>query len=430
MDLLNGNIRKIYNKYLIPAIGGTLVIAAYSFVDTIAIGQGVGPNGAAACALTTIIFGLATFLGLLPGMGGAVLMSEAKGSGEIRKANSYFTASCIVLAVLTIPVWLGCIFYQEEIYRLFGCNDEVMPYVIDYNTIVCITLPSFIICNFLTCFIRNDGAPNLVLWASIVGAIVNIVGDWLFVFPMQMGMFGAALATVLGSLIQLVMMVGYFFTKRCSIRFKRVQNLIDSAGKIIVNGFGAGFTQITILIFMFVINNQIMKYSGVAMLALYGIINSIASLYANVFCGVGQAVQPIASINYGAGNRDRCWEVYRLGFRTTVILGVIFSALGLFFPVQTIQFFTKTTPEMLELAPFVVRTYCASFLFLGLNIYLSVYFQSVLEARKSTVIGILRGVVVNCTFIYLFPLFWGADGIWIAIPAAETLVLALVSCQQ
>ena len=136
MDLLNDNVKKLYWKFLVPSIGGAMVVSLYNFVDTIAIGQGVGPNGTAACAVFLPLFWIAEFIGLLCGIGGSVLMSEARGSGDEEKGNAYFTAALIFCALLTGIAWIASILWKEPLFRFFGADDVIMPYALKYGSLI------------------------------------------------------------------------------------------------------------------------------------------------------------------------------------------------------------------------------------------------------------------------------------------------------
>lgn len=424
LDLINDNLKRLFYKFLIPAIGGALVVAAYSFVDTIAIGQGVGADGTAACAVFLSVFCIADFIGIVCGIGGSVLLSKAKGGGQNEKANAYYSASFLLVALLTVLTWVALLFFQEPLYRLFGADETLLPYVMEYGNTLVLAFPAFVLLAFLPSFLRNDGAPNLVIVASLIGAAINIIGDWLFVFPLQMGMFGAALATVLGCLIQVVIMVSYLFTKRCSLKFVKPYRIATAFRKIVTNGFGTGFSSLAVIAVTFVANNQIMKYADTAALAVYGMIGTVSTLFIHVFSGVGQAAQPIASSGYGAGKPERYWGVYGLGMKNVLCLGVIFAAICMLLPGQITALFIKTTPEVMEIAPFILRTYAISFIPLGISTFLSVYLQSIMRSKPATMIAVMRGIVVNCALLYLLPLVFDAAGIWFAFAAAEIMVAA------
>ena len=199
-ELLTEKTGKLYIRYLIPSMGGALATSVYSFVDTIAVGQSCGPLGAAAIAVINPLFALACFVGLLVGIGSSVLMSKAKGAGERDKSDRIFTSSLILLALLGILAWAFTCIFLRPILAFCGADDEIMPYAVDYMIPIAIGLPLFMVNTFLAPVIRYDERPGLVLKAVLTGGCLNIFGDWFFVFPLGMGMFGAGLATALGAL--------------------------------------------------------------------------------------------------------------------------------------------------------------------------------------------------------------------------------------
>ncbi len=277
MDLLKDNPKKLFYKYLIPAISGAIAIAAYSFVDTIAIGQGVGPDGMAACAVVLPIFSIAHFLSLLCGVGGSVLMSQARGKGNKEKGDAYFTASILFVGIVTTVIWVLGMIFQEPLYRLCGADDVLLPYAIEYGAWIFTLFPSFVLVPFLGYFIRTDGSPKIVMIVTLIGGVVNIIGDWLFVFPLDMGMRGAAIATVLGSMIQTVLLIGYILLGKTQLKLAKPYNWLTAIKKSSIIGFGAGVSQIAVIVMTFVINNQIMKYADSAALAVYGMLSTIHS---------------------------------------------------------------------------------------------------------------------------------------------------------
>ena len=199
MNFLTSDVRKLYKKFLFASMGSALVMSIYSFVDTIAIGQSEGTVGAAAFAVITPLYGILVFLSILCGIGGSVLMSNAKGEGNEEKGNACFTVSVLVIVALTAAFWPLFMLFHEQIFTFFGADEKIMPKVMEYAEWIIRFFPVFIAPTFISAFIRNDGVPTLAMVAVIIGGCVNMFGDWFLVFPLGMGMKGAAIATVLGT---------------------------------------------------------------------------------------------------------------------------------------------------------------------------------------------------------------------------------------
>ncbi len=425
MDLLKGNIRKLFIKFLIPAISSAIAVAAYSLIDTIAIGQGVGADGTAACAILLPVFSIASFIGLLCGIGGCVLRSQAKGEGNEEKGNAYFTAATVLVGIITVIVWITGNLIQEDFYRLCGADEILMPYSLEYGSWIFACLPSFVLTTFLGAFIRTDGSPRFVMYCTLIGGVVNVVGDWLFVFPLKMGMAGAAIATVLGSAIQSILLIAFILCKKTSLKVVRPYKWLSAIKKIITVGFGSGIGSLSLIAISFIANNQIMKYCGAPALALYGVLGTVSALFLSIFSGVGQAAQPIVSENYGAGNLKRCWEAEGLGMKTSLLFGTIFTILCIVFPIQITGIFMKMTPEVAEITPYILRVYSLSFVPLAINTFAIYYLQSVAHSKMASVISLSRGLVLNGIFLYVFPAFMGRNGIWWAVFFTEALTTAI-----
>lgn len=421
MNLLNDDIQRLFFKFLIPSICGTIVVALYGFVDTIAMGQSAGPNGSAANAVIVPIFSMANFLGILCGIGTSVLMSRAKGAGKTEKANAYYTASLFFTGVIVTAVWVLLLLFRDPVYRILGASDILLPYVKDYGDLTIAVFPLYALLPYLSCMLRNDNNPGLVMTATLAGAVINIFGDWYFVFPLGMGIFGAALATALGAFVQVIIMASHFFTKKCTMKLERPHRIIPAVRNICINGFGASFSLLAMIVTTFIINNQIMRYAGEPELAVYGVLIVLSSLFSNIFTGIGQAVQPIASTNYGAGQTERCSRVYRLGLITAIICSALFTLLCISFPVEINMIFMKVTPEIVAAAGEVTFIYSLSFIPMAAAVYFTLYFQSVMKATAATVISVMRGIAASGVFLLVLPAIFGGDGIWWAVVCAESV---------
>ncbi len=426
MNLLQDPPKKIFFKYLVPAVSSAVAVAIYSFVDTIVIGQDVGPNGTAACAVLLPVFTLASFIALLFGVGGAVLMSKARGEGNREKGDSYFTASLVLAGIITLVLWVAGMLFQKPLYRLCGADDVLLPYVYEYGRWIFATYPTFVFVTLLGTFVRTDGAPRFVMAVTLIGGVFNIVGDIVFVFPCKMGMNGAALATAGGSVLQTVILLAYILRGKTSLHLAKPKKWFTAFRKITVLGFGAGLSQVSLAVVAFVINNQIMKYAGASALAVYGFFGTVSALFLSVFAGIGQAAQPIVSESYGAAQHSRCVEVGKIGMRTALVFGAVSFVFCALLPSQMVHVFMKPTPEVEQIAPYIIRVSSLSFLPMAINMFVLSYLQAVTRATGATVISLLRGMILPVLLLFVLPVFMNGNGIWWAMTAAEA-VTAIVS---
>ena len=426
MNLLEDNIKKLYMRYLIPAVGGAMIIAVYSFVDMLAVGKGVGPDGSAAIAVVMPVFNLADFFGFLTGVGGAVLISVSQGRGEIEKKNEQFTASFLLTVILAASSWAVLYFFMEEIFRLFGASEELLPYCIGYGKYIIYAYPTFLLVGYLSCVVRNDNDPFFVLAGLISGAVCNSLGDYIFVFVLKMGIDGAGLASASGSVIQCIILSIHFLRKSNTLRFAKVKGLIQAFISVVKNGFGASFVNISLILSYFFLNNQIMKYSDESALAVYGVISTLGVLFQGVFSGIGEAAQPIISENYGGGKKDRILEIHRMALAVSLAFGAVCTLAGVIFPVGITNLLVTVTEELTPYVYSIVPMFSLSFVFKAFNTYVLILFQSLEKSRAAMVLSICEGASLNICLLFLFSTLMGTRGIWLSITATEVIV-AVVS---
>lgn len=425
MDFITGDIKQLYRKFLTASMASAMVMSIYSFVDTIAVGQSEGPAGAAAMAVITPLYGVLIFLGILCGVGGSVLYGNSRGEGKEEKANALFTAATGLMLFLILLVWIIFALFHQQIFTFFGADAELMPKVMEYARWLIWFLPVFILPTFISSFIRNDGAPGLAMAAVIIGGCVNIFGDWFFVFPLGLGMTGAAIATVLGTSVQVIIMCIHFFTKKCTLRIVKPNHVKPAICQTLGIGFGASILDLGTVILSIIINNQIMRYGDTNALAVYGVVATITSLFQALYCGVGQAIQPIVSANCGAMQADRIKQVWKMALTTVIVLGIGFTAVGELFPTQIVRLFIDVTPEVLTVAPGIIRPFFLLFLFLGITVLAAYHLQSIMHGRMSMMIAVLRSVVISGLLIYILPLVMGILGVWVAMPISELIVAVI-----
>lgn len=425
MDFIRDDIRTLYFKFLLPSMASAIVMSIYSFVDAIAVGQSEGASGTAAMAVIAPVYGVIVFLSLLCGIGGSVMMSMAKGEGNEEKGNACFTVSVLCMSILTGIAWAIFLLFREPIFTLFGANAEIMPKTVEYGRWIVWFLPAFIFPIFIGAFIRNDGAPKLAMTAVIIGGCVNMFGDWFLVFPLGMGMNGAAIATVIGTSVQALIMASHFFRKSCGLKLVKPHHMLRGFRRLLQIGIGASVLELGAVVIGMLMNNQILKYGDTVELAVYGAIATIMSLFQALFGGVGQAIQPLVSSNFGAKEPDRIRRAWSLSIITVIAFGIVFTMLGEFFPLQITRLFIKATPEVLAAAPEIFRLYFPLFLFLGITVLADYYLQSVMEEKMSVVIGLLHSVIASSILIRSMPVFWEMRGVWLAMPIAEFITASV-----
>lgn len=417
MDLLKDNIRQVYFRYLASAFGGTLISSIYSTVDMAVVGQYHGPHGSAALAVVAPVWSVISGLGLLCGIGGGVLFSHARGRRD-GEENRWFTVAVAMGMLLGLIAWAALLLFEEPILRFFGASDEILPLAMAYLRPVRLVLPLFLLGQLLASFLRNDGAPALATAAVLAGGIFNIFGDLFFTFGLDLGAYGAGLATAIGCVISLLVELTHFLRRKNTLRFCRPDEVAFRMGRIASAGFSAFFLDLAIGILTVLFNRQIMAYLGDDALAVYGVMMNVGALSQCFAYGVGQAAQPVLSVNHGAGESERVRRTVRLALCSAAVLGLLWTGLCLCAPQGVLKLFMSPTEAVLQMGPPVVRVYALSFLFLGGNVVTTYCLQSVLQPRRALVVSLLRGLGLSGALILLLPRI-SPQALWLAMPLAE-----------
>ena len=427
MNLLTGNIRQAYFRYLSAAFGSALISSIYYLVDMAMVGQYQGPDGTAALAVVAPVWNIAYSLGLLTGIGGAVLLSTARGSGQSRHANECFTAAVVESVFFALLSWIVIGIWSAPMLRLFGADDALLPLAEAYLRPIRVVMPLFLFNQTLAAFLRNDNHPGLATAAVLAGGIFNIIGDYVFVFTFDMGVMGAGLATSIGAAITFVVMLTHFFSRRNTLRLVRPARMFRLFGQLSVTGFSSFFLDIAMGILTVLFNRQIMKYYGASALAVYGIIVNISTIVQCCGYSVGQAAQPILSINFGAGQWKRISQVLKYAVLSAGGFGLPWLLVELLFPNGIVRIFMTPTEAVLAIAPQILRSYGLSFLLLPFNVFSTYYFQAVMRPGASFAISVVRGVGLSGLLICLLPLLFGPEMIWFAMPITELAIAAAVT---
>ena len=435
MDLTKGKIKPVFFKYLLAASGSSMVACVFGMIDAMMVGQYHGPVGNAALAVFNPLWSIFYSLGLLVGIGGSVLFANARGRGEEQKAQEYFTLSMIYGAILSALCVLVIGLFHEPMFRLFGADDTLLALAKAYFWPVLFAIPFSLFISVLSAFLRNDGAPGLATKAVVIGGIFNAIGDYFFVFTLDMGIAGAGLATSIGQIITALVMGLHFVSKKNTLRCVRITGWLRKIKNISVSGFSTGINDLAMGVISVLFNRQIMKYLGTDALAVYGILIQCTVFVQCLAYGTGQAAQPILSQNYGAGKMDRIGVCLKYSVYTSAVMGLACTGVLLAAPNVFVRLFMNPTPAVLKIAPDILRIYGISYRMLPFNILATYYFQSVMKANTAAILSVGRGVVISGILILLLPAVFGADSIWYSMIITEIFIMAygifsMVRCQK
>lgn len=432
-NLLEEKVKPLYLRYLSAAFGSALISSIYGVVDMAMVGQYQGPDGTAALAVVAPVWNVIYSLGLLTGIGGSVIFSLKKGmnrDGRKGNGNQYFTSSLILSVFLAVLSTAAVFLFEDQILTFFGADESLLYLAGNYLRPIKYVFPVFLFNQMLASFLRNDNNPSLAATAVLAGGIFNVFGDWFFVFPCDMGMYGAGLATAAGSVISLIIMLTHFFNKKCTLRLERPSRTLHQASRIVVTGFSTFFIDVAMGILTILFNRQIMRYLGPSALAVYGPVINVSTFVQCSAYSVGQASQPIISTAYGAGRNDRIKETLKYSLITAFIFAAFWTTLSECVPNLYIRIFMDPTDEILTIAPAIIRTYALSFVLLPFNIYSTYYFQAIMKSRVSMTVSVMRGLVISGVLILTLPLLLPASSIWLSMPLTELITAVYVAAEM
>ena len=422
-NLTTESVSKLFFRYLIPSIMGMMVTSIYILADTIIIGKGIGIDAMAALNIVLPLFSIFFGNGLLFGVGGSVLMSISRGRGDNQTGNCYFTVSAILNLITCTLYTILFLAYLKPIMIFLGATEVTLPYVLDYAPYVIAGLSVFAFSTFLQTFVRNDGAPKLAMTAVITGGVSNVILDIVFVFPLGMGMSGAAIASVIGSGITVVILLFHFLSKSNGLHFTLKGFSFSFITNIFANGFTSFLVEITSGIVTFVFNIELLKVAGDVGVSMYGVICNTAIIAICLCNGINQAAQPIISTNHGAGLKERIVAVRGLGLKTAFVICAIPALIGLIAPNLFTNIFLKPNEEILAMSPTAIRIYFIGFFVTGINMFIVGYFQSIVKPGLSLLLCLLRGCVLSIVFVMILAPTLGIVGIWASVPLAEFVTL-------
>lgn len=424
MDILKDKIRPMYGKYLVAASGSAMISCVFGMIDAMMVGQYHGPTGNAAMAVCSPLWSIFYSLGLLVGIGGSVLFGNHRGRGEDRTAQEYFTLSVLFGIVLTILAMAGIGLFHERLLRFFGEDDELIVLAKQYFIPLFFAMPCCVFSYILSSYIRNDGNPALPTKAVLYGGILNVFGDYVFVFMLDLGILGAGIATAIGLYVSSFLMLLHFWGKKNTLRLVWPTQISRKIVFISVTGFSTAINDLAMGIIGILFNRQIMKYFGSNALAVYGIITQVTIFAQCMAYGIGQATQPILSQNLGAGKYGRIRECLRYGLFTCGCYGAVLTAGVVLMPNAFVHFFMRPTEAVLEIAPAILRSYGLSYILLPFNLFATYYLQSMMKPNPSMIVSLARGAIVSGVMIIVLPVMAGADALWYSMLITELLVAA------
>lgn len=400
---------------------GMLGFSCYILADTFFIAQGLGADGLTALNLAIPIYSLVHGCGLMLGMGGATRYSICRGQRDNDGASVAFV-SLVYPAVLLVIIFVSAgLFFPTPLASLLGADAQVLTMTATYLRVILLFSPAFLLNDILVCFVRNDGSPRLSMTAMLAGSFSNIILDYVFIFPCQMGIFGAVLATGLAPCISLVVLS--FHRKHAGFGLRRCPVTPSLIGRMLALGLPSLVTELSSGIVILVFNFIILGLCGNTGVAAYGVVANLSLVVIALLTGIAQGVQPLLSHAYGRNAQSDIRQLMRYLIVTVLTLSIAIYALFIFCDTPVVAAFNSAQDAALQsIAEDGLRLYFLAIPFAGCNIALSFFFTSIGRALPAHCISLLRGLVLIVPMAFALSALFALIGVWLTFPATELLV--------
>ena len=419
------NLTKQFFKYVSQNIFGLLGTSCYILADTYFIAQAAGTDGVTLLNLCLPIYNLIFAFGSMIGLGAATRYAILRAQGDAR-AQRYFSNAIFSVCILAVPFMLVGIFRPDGLLRLMGVDADIVALGMNYARIFLMFTP-FFMCNYVVAsFVRNDGDPSLAMVATLSGSLFNVVFDYIFIFPMGLGLPGAALATAISPILSIAVCSAHFIKKSNTITFVRKApsvRLLAQSCQLGISGFvGELSSGVTTTVFNFLL----LRLAGNVAVAAYGVVANFALVATAIFNGVAQGAQPLVSQCYGKNEMAGARKLLLLGCGTALglaalLYGVVFGDTD----VLTALFNSENSALMAEFAHSGMRIYFVGYFFAGCNIVAAGYLGAVNRPAEASITSLCRGMVAIVVCSLVLSALFGMNGVWAAFPVSEAITLAL-----
>lgn len=419
----NKSIFHDFIKYVSLNILGQAAFSCYTVADTFFVSANLGADGITALNLAFPIFCLINGTGLMIGMGGGTRYSILKSRGDDEKADRIFTSAiCMTACAALVYIFFGA-FLSGAATKILGADNTVFDMTSTYLKVMLLFAPAFLFNHLFQCFVRNDGNPSLSMAAMIAGSLSNIVLDYIFIFPLRMGIFGAIFATGLAPVISMAVLSSYFIRKKNRFHFIKSLPKARSVFKILSSGVPSFVTEVTSGVVMLVFNFIILGLEGNIGVAAFAVITVISLVVVAIYTGLSQGIQPIISLNHGAGNPSNVKSILKYALITLLIISGAIYTIIFFGASQLVSIFNSENNHVLQaLAVAGLRLYFLACPFIGFNIVTATYFASTEQPRPARIISFLRGFFVLIPMAFLLSALLKITGAWCAYPLTEFIV--------
>ncbi len=427
--MMNENIGSLLWKFSWPAIIGMLSNALYNIVDRIFVGRGVGSLAIAATTVAFPVMLIFLAVSLLIGVGSTALISIRLGEKKKEEAEKIAAHGMALLIILPLLISAVYFLFPEPILKLFGASQEVLPYARDFTHIIVLGSVFGSLTMGMNNFIRAEGNPVMAMSTQVLGAIINGILNYIFIFKLGLGIKGSALATVLGQMFGTVWVLGYYFTGRSlvKLRLKNFKLELPVLISIMSIGFAPFAMQLASTVQQAILNKSTAAYGGDLALSAIGILMSVITLLFMPILGISQGAQPLIGFNYGARRFERVKETFKKAVIAASAISMVGYLIIQIWPAQIVSVFSKGDTELTRLASEAMVVYFAMVFIIGFQIVGSHYFQAVGKAVQASILSLSRQVLLFIPLLLILPHYWGVNGIWRAAPIADAISVLITA---
>lgn len=414
-------IGKLLLKFSIPAIVGMIVNAIYNIVDRIFIGNFVDSLGLGGITIAFPIMIIIMAFGMLIGIGATSLISIRLGEGKREEAELILGNAMVLLIVISLTLSIFGLIFLDPILKLFGASPQILPYAKEYLSIILLGAVFQSIGFGMNNFIRADGSPKMAMATMLIGAILNTILDPIFIIVFNMGIKGAALATIISQAVSAAWVLNYFFSGKSSLVVKKENWKLKPhiVKNILAIGSAPFAMQVAASGITTLLNRSLITYGGDLAVSAYGAINSFSTILLMPIFGINQGSQPIIGYNYGAKNYDRVKKAFLLAITAATTITIIGFVVTRMFPSQLIALFNSKDKELVNIGANGMKIFFTMLPLIGFQIVSSNYFQATGKPKQAMLLSLSRQVLMLIPAIIILPRFFDLNGVWMAGPTAD-----------
>ncbi len=423
IDLHKDSIRKLFFYYFIPLAFSMISLSTYSMIDGMFVGKKLGKEAIAAVNIAWPIFPALVAYELLFGFGAASIVGYFLGQNKTHRARLVFSSVFYFVAISVFILSMALLPFSETIARLFGSNDALLGMSKRYIEIILMGAVFMVLHPLADVFVVNDKRPILAMVAMLIGSLANIFFNYLFIFVLEVGVQGSAIATVIGHAIGVLVLMQHFWFKKGQLYFiKRfsLSSVISSAKSGVPQSTAEFSASVMILLF----NTAIMHTAGERFVSVYGIVMYNAIIFFTTLFAISQGIQPIASFSYGARNLERVKEVFVFGLKVAFCIGIVFYGAYYFLDEFLIKLYLQPSeqdPLFMQETKRAMNIYYVGYVFLGMTLLCTVFFQSIQRTKSSFIITISHTLGFMVILLPILSHFYGINGVWVTYPIAQFL---------